>query len=827
MLNLALPKNVNYCATVVELKHFVPLAGCDNVQAAFVFGNQVIVGKDAKPGDIGLYFPVEVALSDGFLRANNLYRKPEWGNVDPTKKGFFEEHGRVKCVKFRGHKSEGFYIPLTSLQYLELDLNTEYLATDIKYFPVGSEFDEVKGHEICRKYVPARNPGRAMSAPRARQGRVEDRIVSKQFNYHIDTAKLDRNIHKLNPTDLISITDKWHGCLSYNTRVLLPDFNWKTIGSLVNDGAVGTEVLGYKDGQIISTKIINVFNNGKSPVWLKISGRRVGGGWGGNRFSVYATPNHKFWVNGEYVAAHTLALGDRVSVFRNSPELTSLQQSVLLGKILGDATICSFDHTKTAEVQYSHMAAQREYVEWTQNALGYLSREKVHAKKSGYGSEMLSATTSRLPVIYDFCKDYLVSGKKFISEKVVEALDPVALAFWYMDDGTRTHSAGQEDRAVFATNSFSREECVTLCRGLAKFGLKASLENHGAGWRIRLLSDSSDKFFMMIAPFVVGSMRYKLPERYQNGTPWLPQDRKLQYKTWIVEQEIDSVEMVNAPQGCDSKDRFDIETGTHNFFANGVLVHNSSAIFAHVLTNRPLMWYERCLAALGIRIEKTCYDFVWASRRVIKGVGEKPRSGVQHYYKSDVWGTVFEEVKDLIPKGYTLYGEIVGYTPDGAAIQSGYHYGCVAKQHKFLVYRVTYTNPDGKVLNLSWPQIKEFCAARGLEPVLELYYGVADKAPLDCTTYWHSQPGVNTTRQEEWQTGFLAALKSAYVKDQMCQFNMCEVPAEGVVLRIDRGTEFEAYKCKNTRFLEFETKQLDKGTIDMETQESVELEGAE
>jgi hypothetical protein len=142
MLNLKPPQNPNYCATVVELKHFVPLAGCDNVQGTLIFGNQVIVGKDAQPGDVGLYFPVEVALAPAFLGANNLYRKPEWGNVDPAKKGFFEEHGRVKCVKFRGHRSEGFWIPLDSLNYISPEIK--------RFINIGNEFDTI---ELPKEFI--------------------------------------------------------------------------------------------------------------------------------------------------------------------------------------------------------------------------------------------------------------------------------------------------------------------------------------------------------------------------------------------------------------------------------------------------------------------------------------------------------------------------------------------------------------------------------------------------------------------------------------------------------------------------------------------------
>lgn len=99
MIKLGTPKNRNYAAVVVALQNFVDLPNCDNVKAALIFGNSVIVGKDTKTGDVGVFFPVETQLLREFLANNNLFRKPEWGNVDQEKKGFFEEHGRVKAKR--------------------------------------------------------------------------------------------------------------------------------------------------------------------------------------------------------------------------------------------------------------------------------------------------------------------------------------------------------------------------------------------------------------------------------------------------------------------------------------------------------------------------------------------------------------------------------------------------------------------------------------------------------------------------------------------------------------------------------------------------------
>lgn len=74
------------------------------------------MSKDVKVDDVGIYFPLECALSSVYLKNNNLYRKSEL-NLNPKSKGYFEEKGRVRCQKFLGkYKSEGLYMPLETVK---------------------------------------------------------------------------------------------------------------------------------------------------------------------------------------------------------------------------------------------------------------------------------------------------------------------------------------------------------------------------------------------------------------------------------------------------------------------------------------------------------------------------------------------------------------------------------------------------------------------------------------------------------------------------------------------------------------------------------------
>lgn len=219
------PKNENYAAIVVQIKTLVPLENCDNVQAAIILGNQVIVSKEVRVDDIGLYFPLECQLSQKYLSNNNLYRKPELNN-DPTQKGYFEENGRIRCIKFRGmHKSEGLFMPIGSLGFVFPEIFNPsktglWLPKDF-FIEIGDTFDELNGIEICNKYIPknTRTPGMPGKNKKGKSSKIS-KLIANQFKFHDDTGMLYKNLHTLNPDTFVNISYKMHGTSGISSRIL-------------------------------------------------------------------------------------------------------------------------------------------------------------------------------------------------------------------------------------------------------------------------------------------------------------------------------------------------------------------------------------------------------------------------------------------------------------------------------------------------------------------------------------------------------------------------------------------------------------------------------
>jgi RNA ligase len=194
------PENVNYAATVVSIARIVPLENCDNVVGTPILGFQAIVGNATRVGDLGVVFPAEAQLSEEYARVNNLHRHGSL-NQDEAAKGYLEDNRRVKALKFRGHRSDCLFMPLSSLGFT---------GADTSQLQPGDTFDKLNGHEICRKYVVRRH---AASASRIDKNKVKvfRRVDEKMLPEHYDTDNFFRNRDAIAPGRRVVVTQKLHG----------------------------------------------------------------------------------------------------------------------------------------------------------------------------------------------------------------------------------------------------------------------------------------------------------------------------------------------------------------------------------------------------------------------------------------------------------------------------------------------------------------------------------------------------------------------------------------------------------------------------------------
>jgi intein/homing endonuclease len=525
-----------HIAEVIRIKEINPHPNADKLCIVSVYGYTVCVRiSDFKVGDLAIYIPPDNIVSD----------RPEFA--------FLEDHKRIKVRKLRGIISMGLLIQVPA------DL------ADLKEGEDAAEKLQISHYEPP---LPVSTGGEAEKPPEG-------------YFPHYDVDSYYRYVNLFKPGERVCASEKVHGCVQSNTSVSMADGTRKKIRHIER----GDIVLGVDDhGKVVPSRVIKKFCNGRTNGWLRVTGNRQAAGRGSSFFSVICTTEHKFWNPAEkqYVKAGVLKPGDSVTLIRSELGLTPIQQQVLLGKMLGDGSY--HVKTNTATIYFSHRVKDLEYFDWTVQSLGDLDSGARDFRTSGFGTRMIRGHTHASAWVTEKFKSFFEFSKKKTIPKWVETeLAPISIAFWYMDDGSLGHGKdNSEDKANFAVCAFSEKDCQILICGLQKFGIDAVYYKSDGYSRLRLNSDNAEKLFLLVAPYIPPCMQRKLPERYRGGPGWMPK-KEQKYKPILVEQKITKIRKAK-PNGYVM--RYDLETETHNYFASGVLTHNSSSRFVWGPDNR-------------------------------------------------------------------------------------------------------------------------------------------------------------------------------------------------------------------------------------------------
>ena len=183
---------MSYQAIVTRI-HTRPFLGADHILLGDCMGYQVIVGADTQDGDIGLFFEQGGQLSEEYAAANDLIKRK---NDDGSPAGgMFEPNRRVRAIKLRGERSEGFWTPLSSLAF----------CCDPHSFSEGDQLDSAGKVPICTKYeTPATRAAQ-------RNGKVGQPKAKAEMPKHVDTNHLRRGLDGIPIGARLYITEKLHG----------------------------------------------------------------------------------------------------------------------------------------------------------------------------------------------------------------------------------------------------------------------------------------------------------------------------------------------------------------------------------------------------------------------------------------------------------------------------------------------------------------------------------------------------------------------------------------------------------------------------------------
>jgi recombination protein RecA len=362
------------------------------------------------------------------------------------------------------------------------------------------------------------------------------------------------------------------GCFHYGTRVTLADGTQEKIGKIVNQ-RLPVEVLSYdpEAGTVVPKKVVGWFDNGRTDRFLQITVARPAGN---GRSSFACTPNHQIRTPAGWREAGELAVGDRV--MQAIPHrLSDFQWEVLLGGLMGDSALSPTRSALGASLRFGHGARQVAYADWKASLFANINVSRSTNAKGAVFFDM-----QPLPELAELRQAVYIGGKKVLGHDYLKRLTPLSLAIWYMDDGSfslrakgvqeRTREgSGRSDICIEAMEATTRSRLVDYLADT--WGIRATLISRAGKAVLVFPKDETAKLHALIAPFVHPSMQYKLLPRYRGQFQVEPVFAPMRYE--LLPMPVLSI----APKPHSrSTHRFDLEVeGSHNYLADGVVVHNS------------------------------------------------------------------------------------------------------------------------------------------------------------------------------------------------------------------------------------------------------------
>ena len=192
----------------------------------------------------------------------------------------------------------------------------------------------------------------------------------------------------------------------------------------------------------------------------------------------------------------------------DSGPLTDVEFQVLLGTLLGDSTLAKRNNKVSGSC--NHCVQQEDYAKHKHNLLKRLctdirliNKYDARLKNPEYQQWYFYIKVNK-QLEYFYNKLY-VNSKKEVPYELLSKIEPLGLAIWFMDDGSRHKDGGY----ILCTNSYSEESLFNIQKVLKeKFNVDTSIFKSCN--EIYVLKNSRDIFQNLIAPYIIKSMEYKL-----------------------------------------------------------------------------------------------------------------------------------------------------------------------------------------------------------------------------------------------------------------------------------------------------------------------------
>ena len=205
-------------------------------------------------------------------------------------------------------------------------------------------------------------------------------------------------------------------------------------------------------------------------------------------------------------------------------KLTSRQRSILIGTILGDSHFETQNNGRTYRLKVEHSLKQlfyvdwmyKEFQEWTNSAPRRKAKVVKGVELENYYFQTISVGQFRF-----YAKQFYVDGHKVVPPQIGRWLTPLALAVWFMDDGS---AKSKYHRAIILnTQGFTRKDIKFLIKALkTKYDIEANFRKQKDGLQLIVVGASAEIFYEVVQSNILPGFKYKfgalvnnLPKEYR------------------------------------------------------------------------------------------------------------------------------------------------------------------------------------------------------------------------------------------------------------------------------------------------------------------------
>lgn len=360
-------------------------------------------------------------------------------------------------------------------------------------------------------------------------------------------------------------------CLKYSTRVIVtPEFSFLPTFKKRNNTVEIGDIVKYKvnlpipsynisNNRIELKNITNWHRNEHDGVWVKIKTSLI------NNFSRF-TKNHEFFIKEiGWVKAENLHRGDIVLQLDITPN--DEQKQLLMGSLLGDGSL-SRNEKRGKSFIVGH--ASEKYTKFKLDILGDLCINDIAKRTNNRGfSKKDGVLYSIHTKTLRFLKKYDKKSKDFIN--IIDDLNYIGLAFWYMDDGSLCY----ESILRLHTEGHDYDNNVLIAKKLTKkTNLNWKVVKCGRGnFCLTLSIKDTELFCNEICKYVTSDMEYKLIPRLRGGDKYIFNNKSIYDVHEEVITEIEFETKLDGKKYRDDKYCISV-SDNNNFFTITGLVHN-------------------------------------------------------------------------------------------------------------------------------------------------------------------------------------------------------------------------------------------------------------